>query len=154
MKCYETSVDRANEMIVAESVGKHLKVDLKPNAKFATCDFSTHDNNIHAEIRCRNSKKNKYPNIIVSAAKWIELLRLRLSDNQPKVYFAVCWTDYLGIIEVDFDLIEPIPFRRNKSEGNYHVDVMISLPVQAFKIIGPSPQLTKSKNWMENEKAK
>jgi hypothetical protein len=149
MPTYETKLDRENEMIVAEAVGKYLKADLRSNPRFAPADFLTDTGNIQVEIRCRNCRKDKYPNIIISATKWIELLRLKVSDKKPTVYFTVCWTDYLGILEVDFELIEPIPFKRNKSAGNHQNDVMISLPIQAFKIIGPSPKLTKTQNWID-----
>jgi len=148
MPSYETKLDKENETIIAEAIGKYLKIDLQPNARFAPADFSTPYGNIHVEIRCRNCKKEKYPNIIISATKWIELLRLKASDDQPQVYFAVCWLDYLGIVELDFGAIELIPFRRNKSIGTHQTDVMVSMPIHTFTIIGSSPRLTKSKNWI------
>lgn len=149
MPTFETKTDISNEHLVAEVVGRHLNADLKPNSRFASSDFATRDGSIHVEIRCRNCARTKYSDIIISASKWIELLRLKVANGQPRVYFAVCWIDAVGILEVYFGKADLVPFHRAKSVGTHMADVMVTIPIGNFEIIGRRPELARSKNWME-----
>lgn len=146
----ETTTDKRNEQKVAEFAGDYLDTSLKRTPDYHPADFVAKDNSIFVEIRCRNCRKHKFPNIVVTAEKWIKLLRLKFGKGEPKVYFVVAWLDRIGIVEVDFRQIYIVPFMRTLSAGKSRsdLDVVVSIPVDDFTDLSAGIDLRPSQNWI------
>ena len=145
---FETQKDVSNQLRVAETVGKHLHKKLNPTPRFFPADFVAEDESLYIEVRCRNCHQHEYPEFLISATKWIELLRLKFDELKPSIFLAVAWVDAIGIIEIDYGKAKLVPFKRNKSVGNRAEDIMVAIPISNFRNIGIGLELDKSANWV------
>jgi hypothetical protein len=126
----------------------HLGVKLIPTPKFFPADYVSENEKIYVEARCRSCPKDRFTEFVISASKWIELLRLTFDELHPAVYLAVAWTDCVGILRVEFGSAKLVPFKRDKSIGARREDVMVAIPTKAFQKIGGAIALGRSANWI------
>jgi hypothetical protein len=148
MTYFETTEDVSNQLIIAEALSKYLKKKLNPTPRFFPADFVAEDESCYVEVRCRNCLQHEYQEFLISATKWIELLRLKFDELKPSIFLAVAWVDATGIIEIDYGKAKLVPFKRNKSIGNRVEDIMVAIPISSFRNIGIGLELDKSANWV------
>lgn len=146
--CFETKVDRDNEEVVSKKIEDFLGVRLYRTPKFFSADYVSGDEKVYVEIRCRNCEKAKFDEILISARKWIELLRLTFDELKPSVYLAVAWIDSIGLLKLDYGNVKLVPFKRKQSHGSREEDVMISIPTKSLTVIAKTSGLIKSDNWI------
>jgi hypothetical protein len=148
MTSYESKADRSNERVVADLVGRYLGRKLKKTPPYFPADYVAEGESAYVEVRCRTCTKERYGSFVISAMKWVELLRLKFDELEPKVFLAVAWADSVGLLELDFGRVELVPFHRKGSVGTYKDDVMVSIPTSEFEVISGGLKLAESKNWV------
>ncbi|MCD6162533.1 MAG: hypothetical protein J7K40_09000 [candidate division Zixibacteria bacterium] len=148
---FESKIDRDNENRIVNITGKYLRNTFNPTPKYFPADFISDDKKIYLEVRCRSHARKEFPDIVLSTAKYVELLKLKFNKDNPRVYFIVAWTDCIGLIEIDFGERFIIPFKRTLSQkaGNTKFDVVVSIPISEFKTISYCMPLEKSGNWVK-----
>jgi predicted nucleic-acid-binding Zn-ribbon protein len=134
MPTFETSEGNQNVISLLPILSSYFKVKFELTPRFFPADLVDISEKIYIEIRCRNCQHNRFSEFIISATKWVELLRLTFDELSPEVYLCVSWTDGIGLLKLEFGKVNLVPFKRAASKGTRSEDVMISIPVSYFKI--------------------
>lgn len=153
---YERPADLQNELSVMNTVCSLWKCQaIKLNARrfnidfivfrvekdFRVIDESEHCKKIEGasrsafvEVRCRNNTSTKYPTMMLSNLKWLELKRYS-EPNNPAI-FLVSWTDKIGYVAYHQNLPHHREWGgRNQLRDDQDIEPVVHIPIAHFRMI-------------------
>lgn len=130
-KAFKLNVTKFNIDFVAYKVSHGYGVVSENDRKNRV---QSNDGGFYVEVRCRKNNKNRYPTMMLSEKKWLELKKYSWPDA-PAI-FLVKWDDCIGYVEYSENLkITRQWGGRNQMRDKEDVEPMIHIPTSAFKII-------------------
>jgi hypothetical protein len=102
-RTYESPADLKNEVEVVEAIYRDLGCDgYRKTPKFSAIDFALLRGDCiayYAEVKCRRNERGRYPDYMISRAKYDALDQSRKQCSVTSL-LVVRWTDYIGVLTI------------------------------------------------------
>jgi hypothetical protein len=136
---YESSFDIERETSAMAQVASVFGGKPNKTPKFSQIDYTLSRANGEItsffEVKCRNNPKDKYPTLLLSLHKFMNLVEQTDTTGLP-AYVVAAWTDGLYIFQVSridtelFDIKKGGRYDRNDPKD---VELVIHIPIDLFK---------------------
>lgn len=132
---YENSRDQMSQRAVAGQIAKLFQAEAHETPEFFHYDFTLIKGGQCAgflEVKCRRVMSSKYPDVILSLNKWLELSTLTTVTGKP-VFLVVQYLDKACMYRVDGKPEIRIGGRTDRG-GPSDVEPVVAIPVAAMKL--------------------
>lgn len=142
---YESSEDRANELLVIKAVLKAVRCDeakkmpRKSHIDYALFRYGRIE--FFAEVKRRKNLSTTYIDLILSLDKFKALNSSQIESSIPSLLL-VGWDDYIGVLRFPVPYVDVRWDGREDRQDSQDMEPCVRLPVERFaRVDWPAPKL-------------
>lgn len=141
---YESRQDLENELGVMNKIAGIANMTFRKMPIRYSVDYALmKGDGVHAwvEVKCRKNESNKYPTLMISAAKLMDGVNLSYHTGKP-FFLVVKWQDGIGRVKLDSLVKYKLSFGGRYDRGDAQdIEPVYEIPTADFLMIDKKPEV-------------